>query len=173
MLQPFADRLEEGLAVLLDQRLEESHAEHLAFALVDAGGEIVVDVVAEEMALEERTAAVGLHEQFDGGLLHRLAAEDLGDDAFEFAAIAFVDEPGTPGDHGVGPGDEGGEPGDSPFDQLASLDRLAVGTAEMRPRQHVGEHHSHASRRPGAERHAAEVEAVIGNGQAVAALGDK
>ena len=41
------------LAVLLDQRLEERHAEHLAFALIDAGGEILVDVVAEEVPVQE------------------------------------------------------------------------------------------------------------------------
>ena len=50
-LQRLADRLEELLAVLLDERLEEGHAEHFALALVDARGEEVVDVVAEQVAL--------------------------------------------------------------------------------------------------------------------------
>ena len=44
----FADRLEVRLAVLLDERFEEGHAEHFAFAFVDAGGEVLVDVVAEQ-----------------------------------------------------------------------------------------------------------------------------
>src|SRR5215475_1393226 len=67
LLQRLADRLEELPAVLLDQRLEERHAEHLALALalVDAWGQELVDVIAERMALEERTAAVRLHEQLD------------------------------------------------------------------------------------------------------------
>ena len=54
-LQRLADRLEELLAVLLDQRLEERHAEHLAFAFVDARGQELVDVVAEQVALAGRT----------------------------------------------------------------------------------------------------------------------
>src|SRR5207247_2228007 len=58
LLQPPADRLEIRLAVLLDQRLEERQAEHFALALVDARREEVVDVVAEDVALEERPAAV-------------------------------------------------------------------------------------------------------------------
>ncbi len=90
-LHRLADRLEEAFAMLLDQRLEERHAEHLAFALVDARGEEVIDVVAEEMALEEGAAAVRLHEQLDGRLFHGLAAENLGDDALHLAAIALVD----------------------------------------------------------------------------------
>ena len=106
LLEGLADRLEELPAVLLDQRFEERHAEHFAFALVDARGQEFVDVVAEEMAVQERSAAVRLHEQLDGRFLLGLAAEDLGDDAFELAAIALIDEPGAPGDEGVGPGDE-------------------------------------------------------------------
>src|SRR5262249_59732848 len=76
-LQRLADRLEELPAVLLHQRLEKRHAEHLPLALVDARGEELVDVVAQRMALEERPPAVRLHEQLDGGLLLRPAAEDL------------------------------------------------------------------------------------------------
>src|SRR6266404_4779256 len=106
-LQRLADRLEEALPVLLDERLEERHAEHFALALVDARGEELVDVVAEEMAVQEGAAAVRLHEQLDGGFLLRLAAEDLGDDALQLAAVALVDEPGAPGDQGVAPGDQG------------------------------------------------------------------
>src|SRR5437870_12862111 len=106
-LESLADRFKERLAVFLDQRLEESQAEDFAFPFVDAGGEILVDVVAEQMAAQERSAAVRLHEQLDGGLFLGLAAEDLGDDALQFAAIAFVDKPGAPGDERVGAGDEG------------------------------------------------------------------
>src|SRR5262249_45243620 len=84
-----ADRFEELLAVVLDQRLEEGHAEHLALALVDARGQEVVQVVAEQVALEEGPAAVGLHEQVDGGFLHRLAAEDLGEDALHLSAVGL------------------------------------------------------------------------------------
>ena len=47
LLEGLADRLEELLAVFLDQRLEERHAEHFAFAFVDARGKILVHVVAE------------------------------------------------------------------------------------------------------------------------------
>ena len=100
-----ADRLEELLAVVLHQRLEERQAEHLALALVDARGQVVVDVVAEEVALEERPAAVRLHEQLDGRFLQRLAAEDLGDHAFQLAAVALVDQPRAPRGQRVGPGD--------------------------------------------------------------------
>ena len=49
--QRFADRLEVRFAVVLHQRLEEAHAEHLAFAFVDARGEVLVDVVAEVVAV--------------------------------------------------------------------------------------------------------------------------
>src|SRR5439155_12029521 len=86
-LQCLADRLEELFAVLLDQRLEERQAEDLALALVDARGQQLVDVVAEGVAAQERPAAVRLHEQFDRRLLLRLAAEDLGDDALQLAAV--------------------------------------------------------------------------------------
>ena len=85
------------LAVVLHERLEEAHRQHLAFAFVDARGEVLVDVVAEHVAVEERAAAVRLHEVFDGRVLLGLAAEDLGDDALHFAAIAAVDEPRAPG----------------------------------------------------------------------------
>src|SRR2546426_8596061 len=44
ILQGFADRFEERLAVLFHQRLEESQAKDLALAFVNARGEILVDV---------------------------------------------------------------------------------------------------------------------------------
>src|SRR5205807_980223 len=78
LLQRPADRLEELLAVLLDERLEEGQAEHFALALVDARRQEIIDVVAKDVALEERPAAVRLHEQLDGGFLQCLAAEDFG-----------------------------------------------------------------------------------------------
>src|SRR5262249_26306309 len=96
-LNRLADGLEERLAVLLDQRLEERQAEDFSFTLVDARREEIVDIVAEKVAFEERPAAVGFHEQLDRRFLHRLAAEDLGDDALQLSAIALVDEPRSPG----------------------------------------------------------------------------
>ena len=127
-----------------------------------------MDVVAEQMAREERPAAVRLHEQLDGRFLLRLAAEDLGDDALHLAAIALVDQPGAPGDQGIGAGDQAGQAGDAALDQLARGDRLAVGAAELGPGQHVGQHHAHGAGRVGAQRQPAQVQAVIGDRQAVA-----
>ena len=80
----------------LTSDLKNAIAEHFAFALVDAGGQVLVHVVAEHVAVQERAAAVRLHEQLDGGFLLRFAAEDLGDDAFHLAAIAFVDQAAAP-----------------------------------------------------------------------------
>ena len=91
-----------------------------------------MDVVAEQVALQERAAAVGLHEQLDGGFLLGLAAEDLGDDALQLAAITLVDEPGAPGDQGVGAGDERRQPGDAALDQLAHLNRLPQMREELK-----------------------------------------
>ena len=96
-----ADGLEVRLAVMLHERLEEAHAEHFAFALVDARGEVLVDVVAEAVAMQERAAAVRLHEELDGGMLLCFAAKDLGDDALHFAAVAAVDKTRTPGNEGI------------------------------------------------------------------------
>src|SRR5438034_7282140 len=121
LLQLLADRLEKAPAMLLHQRLEERHAEHFAFTLVDERREIVVHVIAEEMAMEKRPAAVRLHEQLDGGLFLGLAAEDLGDDALQLAAITLIDQPAAPGDKGVGAGDQRRQPGDTAFHQLARL----------------------------------------------------
>src|SRR5262245_24371609 len=90
-LQRLADRLEVRFAVLLDERFEERHAEHLAFAFVEARREKLVHMVAEEMAMKERTAAVRLHEKLDRGFLLRFTAEYLGDDALQLAAITLVD----------------------------------------------------------------------------------
>src|SRR4051794_41082714 len=87
LLQRLADRLEELAAMFLDQRFEEGQPQDLALALVDTGSEIIVNVFAEQVALEERAAAVGFHEQLDGRFLHGLATEDLGDDALHLAAI--------------------------------------------------------------------------------------
>ena len=123
-VQGLADRLVELLAVLLDQRLEEAHAEHLAFALVDAGGQVLVHVVAEHVAVQERAAAVRLHEELDHGLFLRFAAEDLGDRAFHFAAVAFVQEPRAPVDERIAADDEAGHAADAATDELALGDRV-------------------------------------------------
>ena len=109
------------------------------------------------------------HEQFDGRFLHRLAAENLGDDALHLAAITFVDQPRTPRHQRVGSGDETGEPSDAALDQFARGDWLAISAAELGPRQHVRQHDAHAARGTGAQRQPAQVQAVIGDGQAVAA----
>ncbi len=71
---------------------------------------------------EERPAAVRLHEVLDGGVLLRLAAEDLGDDAFHLAAVAAVDQAGAPGDQRVA-GDD--QPASSPSRRCTSS-RVAI-----------------------------------------------
>src|ERR1051326_8325018 len=58
LLQRLADRLEELLAVFLDQRLEERQPEDLAFAFVDAGGQVLEEVLGEHVSAEERSPAV-------------------------------------------------------------------------------------------------------------------
>ena len=60
--------------------------------LAQLRGEILVDIVAKHVAVQKRPAAMGLHEEFDRRLLLRLTAEDLGDNTFHFAAVAFVDQ---------------------------------------------------------------------------------
>ena len=57
---------------------------------------------------------------------------------------------------------------DPPLHQLARDDRGAVGPAELGPGDHVGHHHPHGAGGRCAERHPAEVQAVIGDRQAVA-----
>ena len=131
----FADRFEVRLAVVLHERLEEAHGEHFAFAFVDAGGQVLVDVVAEVVAVEERAAAVRLHEEFDGGVLLRFAAEDFGDDAFHFAAVAAVDQARAPGDERVAGDDQPGEFAEPALNQFARGDRCAVRAAESWPRE--------------------------------------
>ena len=51
--------------------------------------------------MQECSAAVRLHVQFDRGLFLGLAAEDLGDDAFHFAAISLIEQARAPCDQGV------------------------------------------------------------------------
>ena len=53
-VQRSIDRLEELFAVLLHQRFEERHAQHLPFPFVNARGEKLVDVVAEEVTVQKR-----------------------------------------------------------------------------------------------------------------------
>src|SRR5207237_731929 len=129
-----ADRLEELLAVLLHQRLEERQAKDLALALVDAWGQQLVDVVAEDVAVQERAAAVRLHEQLDGRFLLRLAPKDLGNNTLQLAAVALVDQPAPPCYQSVAGDDEAGKARDAALDQLARVDRGAVSAAEVGPR---------------------------------------
>src|SRR5262249_17906539 len=95
-LKAFADRFEKLSAVLLDERLEKRHPQHLPFPLEDAGGEKFVAVVAERVAVKKGPPAVGLHQNLNGCFLLGLAAENLGDDAFHLSAIAFIEQPGAP-----------------------------------------------------------------------------
>src|SRR5438132_12858012 len=83
VLQGLADGLEELFAMLLDQGLEKGHTQHLALALIDAGGQVVVNVVAKQVTFEEGAASMGLHEQLDGGFLQRLTRENLANDPFQ------------------------------------------------------------------------------------------
>ena len=53
----------------LTSDLKKAIAEHFAFAFVDARGQVLVDVVAEQVAVQEGPAAVRFHEQLDGGFL--------------------------------------------------------------------------------------------------------
>ena len=118
---------------------------------------------------EERAAAVRLHEVFDGGVLLRFAAEDLGDDAFHFAAVAAVDEAGAPGDERVAGDDQAGQFAQPALHQLARDDRRAVRAAELGPGNDAGHHQPHRAGGVRAERHAAEIQAVVGDREAVAA----
>src|SRR5262249_43011608 len=115
LMQNLADGLEEALAVLLDQRLEKSQAEHFPFTPVNAGSQIIVNVVAQEMALEKRAAAVGFHEQLDGGFFEGFTAENLGDNALQLPAVPLIDEPRAPGHECVAADNEGGQSGDTAF----------------------------------------------------------
>ena len=129
-----------------------------------------MDVVAEQVAVQERAAAVRLHEQLDGRFLLRLAAEDLGDDAFHLAAIALVDQPRAPGDQRVAADDQAGQPADAPLDQLARGDRLRRRSGGTRPRAACWPASPASCRRRWRTgRQPAEVQAVIGDRQAVAA----
>src|SRR5207247_6880782 len=68
-LQTLPNRLEELLAVLLDQRLEKCHPKHLPFPFVDARSQELMDLVAEQVAVQKGPSAVRLHEQLDGCFL--------------------------------------------------------------------------------------------------------
>src|SRR5437764_178850 len=65
-LQRFPDWLEVLYAVLFCQRLEEGHAQHFAFAFVNARREKLMNIVAEQMTVQEGAPAVCLHEVLDG-----------------------------------------------------------------------------------------------------------
>ena len=118
---------------------------------------------------EERAAAVRLHEELDGGMLLRFAAEDLGDDALHLAAVAAVDEPRAPGDERIAGDDEPGQLAQPALHQLARDDRRAVRAAEVGPGDHVGHHQPHRAGGVRAQRDAAQVQAVVGDREPVAA----
>ena len=167
-LQRPAHRLEIGLAVLLDQGLEERHAEHLTLSFIDARGKILMNVLSEQVAPKERPASVGLHEELDRRLFLRLAAEDLGDDAFELTAVALIEQPRAPIDERIATDDERRQAADSPQDQLASGDGGTVGPAELGPGKQIGEHDPHRARGRCAQGDSAQIQPVIGDRQPIA-----
>ena len=85
----FGERRHELHAVVLDQTLQLRHPQHLVLPLVDGGSEEVVDVVADDVTMQEGATTMGL-EGLDGGVRERFGTEDLGHDAFQLSAIAFV-----------------------------------------------------------------------------------
>ena len=167
-LQGLANRLEELDAVVLDQRLEKGHREHFAFAFVDAGGQVLVHVVAKDVTVQERAAAVRLHQHLDGRFLLGLAAKNLGDDAFHFAAVAFVDQPAAPLHQGVASHDQSGNASQPTLHQFAGRNHGTVGSAILGPGDHAGHHQPHRAGRVGAQGNSSQVQPVIGNRQAIA-----
>ena len=127
-----------------------------------------MNVLSEQVPAQERAAAVRLHEELDGRLFLRLAAEDLGDDALELSPETLVEQPRAPVDQRVAAHDQGGHAADSPQHQLARDDGRAVSPAELGPGKQVREHDSHRARRRRAQRHPPQVEAVISDRQPVA-----
>ena len=137
-----ADRLEVLRAVLLDERLEEGHAEHFAFAFVDARGEVLVDVVAEHVAVQERAAAVRLHEAVRSPLPSALRCRRSWRRCIPFRRDSPASiRPGAPGDEGVAGDDQPGQSAEAALHQFAGGDRCAVGLAELGPGDHAGQHH--------------------------------
>ena len=135
--------------------LKKRHAEHLAFALVDTRSQVLVHIVAQQVTVEERAAAVGFHEEFDCRVFLRLAAKNLGDDAFHLAAIATIDQPGTPMRESVARRDQPSELAEATLHEFALADRFAVGHAKFGPGDHAGHHDSHRAGSVGTQRHAA------------------
>ncbi len=76
-------------------------------------------IVAEDVAVQERAASMRFHQQLDRRFLLRFAAEDLGHNAFHFAAIAFVDQPAAPLHQRVAGDDQTGQPRQTPLHQFA------------------------------------------------------
>src|SRR5262249_33175495 len=89
------------------------------------------------------------------------------------AAVAFVDQPAAPLHHGVAGGDQPGQTAQTALHQLAADDRRAVGFAILGPGDHAGHHHPHHAGGVGAQRDAAQIQAVVGNRQAVTLLGNQ
>ncbi len=141
----FADWLIKLRAMLLHERLEEGHAEHFAFAFVNAGGQKFVDVIAQHVAVQEGTAAVGFHEQVDGGFFLGFATKDFGDDAFHFATVTLVEQAGAPLHQGVAADDERGQAAQAALDEFAAGDFGAVGSAEVGPGDHARHHQPHGA----------------------------
>src|SRR5690606_9552253 len=128
-LQSAANRLEKLGAVRFDQRLEEGHGKHFAFTFVNARSEVLVYVIAEDVTVEERASAVGLHQQLDRSLLLGFAAEDLGDDAFHLAAVTFVDQSAAPLNQRVASDDQTGNLAEPTLHEFTRGDGRAVSFA--------------------------------------------
>jgi hypothetical protein len=158
------------LAVLGGQREEELHGEHFAFAFVDERGEVIVDVVTHEVAVQEGATAVRRHGDVDGGFLLSGGTEDLRDDALELTAVAFVELAGAPLAQRIGADDETSQAGDPLLHQLTRLDRLREGDAVLAPalRADAAQQEAHDTGGVGAERDTTVVQAVISDDQAVA-----
>ena len=162
-----SDRLEELGAVLFYQRLEEGHAQHLTFALVDARRQEFVHIVTEQVSVQERSPAVRLHEQFDRRFLLCFAAKDLGNDALHLAAVASVNQCRTPVDQRVTGDNQTGHPAKASLDQFTRGNLFTISHPELSPWNHAGHHGSHASRGVGTQRDAPEVQSVVGDRQTV------
>ena len=128
-------------------------------------------VVAEHVAVQERAAAVRLHEQLDGGFFLRFAAEDLGDDAFHLAAIALIDQAAhTTATSASQPTISPAKRPSRRLHQFALGDRLRRRFCGTWPRESCWPSSAASCRRRWrTERYAAQVQPVIGDRQPVAA----
>jgi len=126
-----------------------------------------VDVVAEEVAVQERSAAVRFMNNSMDASFCDFAAED-------FAMMHSISRdtlrqlPTAPIDERVAGDDQPGHASAAAADQFARFDQRAIGLAEARPRQNVGQHGSHRAGGVRAERDSAAIQAVVRDGQPVA-----